>query len=159
MNQVTFWLFQVWLLVKKVTIFRKNLEIDNLPYKTTERQNKELKYHQKQFDEEARAERNQRLRTENEELVAERNALLALRQSHEGRKRHLWRPHFSKGLTKLAILRDYERSGMLCLALPARLKVRKLDFQSEFSISKIIRIFLNFFSWKNSRFCTHFLLR
>jgi hypothetical protein len=34
---------------------------------------------------------------------------------------------------------------MLCLALPARRKVRKLDFQSEFSMSKIIRIFLIFF--------------
>ena len=43
-----------------------------------------------------------------------------LRQGHEGRKRHLRRPYFSKGLTKLAILWDYECSGMLCLALPAR---------------------------------------
>ena len=34
---------------------------------------------------------------------------------------------------------------MLCLALPAWRNVRKLDFQSEFSTSKIIRIFLNFF--------------
>ena len=40
---------------------------------------------------------------------------------------------------------------MLCLALPARRKVRKLDFQSEFSMSKIIRIFLIFFSLKNNR--------
>ena len=31
---------------------------------------------------------------------------------------------------------------MLCLALPPRHKVQKLDFQSEFSMSKIIRIFL-----------------
>ena len=54
-------------------------------------------------------------------------------------------PHFSKGLTKLAILPDYKGPGMLCLALPARSKVRKLDFQSEFSKSKIIRNFLNFF--------------
>ena len=68
-----------------------------------------------------------------------------LRQCHEGRNRHLRRPHFSKWLTKLAIFPDYKRSGMLCLALPARRKVRKLDFQSEFSMSKIIRIFLNFF--------------
>ena len=34
---------------------------------------------------------------------------------------------------------------MLCLALPARRKVWKLDFQSEFSTSKIISISLNFF--------------
>ena len=47
--------------------------------------------------------------------------------------------------TKLAIFRDYKRPGMLCLALPAQRKVQKLDFQSEFSMSKIIRIFLNFF--------------
>ena len=53
---------------------------------------------------------------------------------HEDRKRHFRRPHFSKGLTKLAILQDYECSGMLCLALPARRKVRKLNFQSKFSI-------------------------
>ena len=43
------------------------------------------------------------------------------------------------------IILDYKRTGMLCLALPACPKVLKLDFQSEFSISKIIRIFLNFF--------------
>ena len=64
---------------------------------------------------------------------------------HEGRKRHLRRPHFSIRLTKLAILPDYKHPRMLCLALPARRKVRKLDFQSEFSMSKIIRISLNFF--------------
>ena len=64
---------------------------------------------------------------------------------HEGRKRHLRLPYFSKGLTKLAILYDYEHSWMLCLALPARRKVQKLDFQSEFSMSKIIRFSLNFF--------------
>jgi hypothetical protein len=34
---------------------------------------------------------------------------------------------------------------MLCLALPPRRKVQKLDFQSEFSMSKIIRIFQFFF--------------
>ena len=48
---------------------------------------------------------------------------------------------------------------MICLALPARRKVQKLDFQSEFSMSKIIRIFLNFFSLKNNRLGAHFLLK
>jgi hypothetical protein len=38
---------------------------------------------------------------------------------------------------------------MLCLPLPARHKELKLDFQSEFSMSKIIRIFLIFFSLSN----------
>ena len=52
---------------------------------------------------------------------------------------------FLKGHTKLAIILDYKRPVMLCLALPARRKVLKLDFQSEFSMSKIIRIFLIFF--------------
>ena len=47
---------------------------------------------------------------------------------------HLQQPNFSNGLTKLAILPDYELPGMLCLALPARRKVWKLDFQSEFSM-------------------------
>ena len=57
--------------------------------------------------------------------------------------------HFSKGLTKLAILPDYKRPGMLCLALPARRKVQKLDFQSEFSMSKIIRILTQFSKFNN----------
>jgi hypothetical protein len=52
--------------------------------------------------------------------------------------RHLRQPNFSKDLTKLAIILDYKRPGMLCLALPARHKVLKLDFQSEFSMSNII---------------------
>ena len=43
---------------------------------------------------------------------------------------------------------DYMCPGMLCLALSARRKVWKLDFQSEFSMSKIIRIFLIFFHWR-----------
>ena len=38
------------------------------------------------------------------------------------------------------------RLGMLCLALPARRKVQKLDFQSEFSMSKIISLI--FFHWR-----------
>ena len=49
------------------------------------------------------------------------------------------------GLTKLDILSNYKRPVMLCLALPARRKMQKLVFQSEFSMSKIIRIFLDFF--------------
>ena len=52
---------------------------------------------------------------------------------------------FFKRSKKLAILPDYMRPGMLCLALPACCKVPKLDFQSEFSMSKIIGIFLIFF--------------
>ena len=48
---------------------------------------------------------------------------------------------------------------MLCLALPACRKVQKMDFQSQFSMSKIIRIFLNFFfSLKNTNLEAHFLL-
>ena len=50
-----------------------------------------------------------------------------------------------KSLTKLAIILDYKCPGMLCLALPACPKLLTLDFQSEFSMSKIIRIFLIFF--------------
>ena len=52
---------------------------------------------------------------------------------------------FSNGLTKLAFLPDYKRPGMLCLSLLAHRKVQKLNFQSEFSMSKIIRISLKFF--------------
>ena len=77
---------------------------------------------------------------------------------HEGRKRHLRRPHFSKGLTKLAILPDYKHPGMLCLALPAGSKLQKSDFQSEFSSSKIIRISLIFFSLKNNKLGAHFFV-
>ena len=47
---------------------------------------------------------------------------------------------------------------MLCLALPACRKVRKMDFQSQFSMSKIIGIFLIFFSLKNTNLEAHFLL-
>ena len=48
---------------------------------------------------------------------------------------------------------------MLCLAFPACRKVRKMDFQSQFSMSKIIRTFLNFFfSLKNTNLEAHFLL-
>ena len=38
------------------------------------------------------------------------------------------------------------------------LKVPKFDFQSQFSISKIIRIFLIFFSLKNTDLEAHLLL-
>ena len=44
------------------------------------------------------------------------------------------------------------------LALPACRKVRKMDFQSQFSMSKIMQIFLNFFSLKNTNLEAHFLL-
>ena len=54
-------------------------------------------------------------------------------------------PIFSKQLTKLAIFPDCKHPWMLCLALPAQRKVRKLDFQSELSMSKIIQISLIFF--------------
>jgi inner membrane protein involved in colicin E2 resistance len=68
-------------------------------------------------------------------------------------------PIFQRGLQKLAILPDYKHPGMLCLALPARRKVQKLDFQSEFSMSKIIQISLIFVSLKNNKLGSHFLLK
>jgi hypothetical protein len=43
------------------------------------------------------------------------------------------KPHFSKGLTKLAILPDYECPGLICLALPARRK---------FGLILVIKFFL-----------------
>jgi hypothetical protein len=48
-------------------------------------------------------------------------------------------------LTKLAILSDFKHPQMLCLALQPHQKVPKLDFQSEFSMPKIIRIILYLF--------------
>ena len=48
---------------------------------------------------------------------------------------------------------------MLCLALLPRHKVQKLDSQSEFSLSKMIRIFLIFFQLKNKSLEAHFLLK
>ena len=69
-------------------------------------------------------------------------------------ERHLWQPNFSKGLTKLAVILDYKHPGTIFLALPAHRKVLKLDFQSEFYMSKIIRIFLIFFHW-GIRFLEH----
>ena len=44
------------------------------------------------------------------------------RHSQKPQKQHLRQPHFSKGLTKLAILPDYKCPGLICLALPARQK-------------------------------------
>ena len=68
-------------------------------------------------------------------------------------------PLETQGITKLAILPDYKRPGMLCLASPACRKVRKMDFQSQFSMSKIIRIFLNFFFIEEYKFrCTFFVI-
>ena len=43
---------------------------------------------------------------------------------------------------------DNQRPEMLCQAQPRFHEMPKLDFQSEFSMSKIIRIFLIFFSLK-----------
>ena len=48
---------------------------------------------------------------------------------------------FGKRSYKLAILPDYTRPGILCLALPPHREVPKLDFQNEFTMSKIIQIF------------------
>ena len=78
--------------------------------------------------------------------------------SHVPRKRHLRQPNFSNGLTKLAILPDYKLPGMLCLALLAHTKVQKVVFQSEFYISKIIRMLLIFLSLKKNRLDAHLLL-
>ena len=58
-------------------------------------------------------------------------------------------PIFRKVKMKLVILSDYKCPRMLCLALPPHRKVQKLDFQSEFSMSKIIQIFIILFSLKN----------
>ena len=53
--------------------------------------------------------------------------------TNESQKQHLRRPHFSKGLTKLAILPDYECPGLICLALLARRK---------FGLILVIKFFL-----------------
>ena len=64
------------------------------------------------------------------------------KQCHEGQKRHLRRHHFSKGLTKLAILPDYKCPGLICLALPPGQK-----------FGPILMIkFLNFVCQKSSEF-------
>ena len=49
---------------------------------------------------------------------------------------HLLQPIHSKVLIKLAILFDYKRSQILCIALLPFQKVPKLDFQGEFCTSK-----------------------
>ena len=54
------------------------------------------------------------------------------------------KPDFSKGLTKFAILPNYKCPRMLCLGLLPHREVLKLDFQSGFSMSKIIKIFFIF---------------
>ena len=54
---------------------------------------------------------------------------------HDGRKRHLRRPHFSKGLMKLAIVLDFKCPWMLCLALQAGQK-----FGSDFTILSGLKI-------------------
>ena len=60
--------------------------------------------------------------------------------------------------TKIGVSFDYKHPRMLFLALPPRRKVQKLDFQREFSMSKIIWIFLIFFHWKKE-FRRTFLLK
>ena len=54
---------------------------------------------------------------------------------------------------------DYKYPGTLFLALPARRKVLRLDFLSEFHMSKMIQIFLIFFSLRNKILGAHFLLK
>ena len=66
-----------------------------------------------------------------------------------------WQPNFSK----LAIILDYKGPWMLSLALPARCKVLKLDFQSEVSMSKIFLIFLIFILLRNKILGAHLLLK
>ena len=67
-------------------------------------------------------------------------------KSHGGWKLYLWRPIHSIDLTKLVILHDYKHHRMLCKALWPRQKLPKSDFQSKFSMPKIIQIFLIFLS-------------
>jgi hypothetical protein len=65
--------------------------------------------------------------------------------------------NFSKGLTKSAILPDFKCPRMLCLGLPPHREVPKLDFESGFSMSKFIKIFL-IFSLKNKNLGAHFFV-
>ena len=60
---------------------------------------------------------------------------------------------------RVAIILHYKCPGIICLALPARCKVLKLDFQSNYSMSKINRIFLFIFSLRNKILGAHFLLK
>ena len=58
---------------------------------------------------------------------------------------HHFRASLPKTLTKLAILPDYKCPGMLYLALAQSHKITKLDFHSEFSMSKSSESFEFFF--------------
>ena len=70
----------------------------------------------------------------------------------------LRQPNFSQGLTKLAILSDYKRPGMLCLALPACQKLGlilvikwlKIDFIKNANNKKCASKFV-FFNEKKMR--------
>ena len=64
-------------------------------------------------------------------------------------------PYFQKVLTNKPS--SLMRPRMLCLALPPSRKVPKLDFQCEFSMSKIIWIFLIFFTLKIKNLGAHFV--
>ena len=48
---------------------------------------------------------------------------------------------------------------MLCLPLLPRREVPTLHFQSEFSMSKIIQLFLGFFSLENNNLGLHFFTK
>ena len=58
-----------------------------------------------------------------------------------------------------ASLPDYKHTRMLCLPLRPRQKVLESDFQSEFSMSKIIQILLIFFSMKNKSLRVYFFVK
>ena len=64
-------------------------------------------------------------------------------------------PTHSKFISKQVILLDQNCPGILCLALRTLQKEPTSDSQSQFSMSKIIRIFLIFF--KNKGLGAHFL--
>ena len=76
-------------------------------------------------------------------------------------KQHIRQPKFFKRSYKVShnpgLQYIISILGMLCLALPARCKKLKLDFQSEFSMSKIIRIFLKKNLLKIIHLRAHFL--
>ena len=58
---------------------------------------------------------------------------------YESRKRHQRRLHFSKGLTKLAILPNHERPGLICLALPAHRKFGLILVQIKFFLVEVMK--------------------
>jgi hypothetical protein len=80
------------------------------------------------------------------------------RCQQEGQKPNLQQPTHSKDTTKSDILPDYKHPWMLCLTLRTRQKVLKYDFQSEFSMPKIIRIFPIFVSIKNKSLVANILV-